>query len=81
MRLQNPASFTEKAPDVYKARFETSKGRLVIAVHRSWAPGAADRFYNLVKSGFYDECRFFRVIDRSIAQAGINGNPAIESAD
>jgi peptidyl-prolyl cis-trans isomerase A (cyclophilin A) len=79
-RLKNPASFTEKAPENYKARFETSKGAFIIAVHRAWAPGGADRFYNLVKAGFYDGCRFFRVIDSVMAQVGINGQPAIQSA-
>jgi peptidyl-prolyl cis-trans isomerase A (cyclophilin A) len=79
-KLKNPASFTEKAPDTYKAKFETSKGDFVITVHRAWAPLGADRFYNLVKGGFYDETRFFRVLDDFMAQVGINGNPAVQSA-
>jgi len=79
-KLKNPASFTEKAPDTFKAKFDTSKGAFVIEVHRSWAPLGADRFYNLVKNGFYDDCRFFRVLDDFMAQVGINGNPAIQSA-
>lgn len=79
-KLKNPASFTEKAPDTYKAKFETSKGDFVVTVQRAWAPIGADRFYNLVKGGFYDEARFFRVVDGFIAQVGINGNPAIQSA-
>jgi peptidyl-prolyl cis-trans isomerase A (cyclophilin A) len=79
-RLKNPASFTERAPEIFKARFDTSKSAFVITVHRVWAPVGADRFYNLVKAGFYDECRFFRVIDNVLAQVGIHGQPAIQSA-
>src|SRR5437764_7962855 len=79
-KLKNPASFTEKAPETFKAKFDTSKGPFVIEVHRTWAPLGADRFYNLVKNGFYDDCRFFRVIDEFMVQVGINGNPAIQSA-
>src|SRR5437867_3196951 len=79
-KLKNPASFTEKAPETYKTKFETSKGDFVVTVHRSWAPVGADRFYNLVKGGFYDDCRFFRVLDDFMAQVGINGNPSVQSA-
>jgi peptidyl-prolyl cis-trans isomerase A (cyclophilin A) len=79
-KLKTPASLTEKAPDSYKAKFDTSKGVFVITVNRSWAPLGADRFYNLVKNGYYDDCRFFRVLDDFMAQVGINGTPAIQSA-
>jgi peptidyl-prolyl cis-trans isomerase A (cyclophilin A) len=79
-KLKNPSALTEKAPDVYKAQFDTSKGPFVIEVHHEWAPLGADRFYNLVKNGFYDDCRFFRVIDGFMAQIGMNGNPAVQSA-
>ena len=79
-KLKNPALFTEKAPDTFKAKFETSKGTFVVTVHRAWAPLGADRFYNLVRGGYYDDCRFFRVIDGFVAQVGINGDPAIQSA-
>jgi peptidyl-prolyl cis-trans isomerase A (cyclophilin A) len=79
-KLRNPSQLTEKAPDVFKAKFETSKGPFVIEVHRDWAPLGADRFYNLVKNGFYDDCRFFRVVDGFMVQIGMNGNPAIQSA-
>jgi peptidyl-prolyl cis-trans isomerase A (cyclophilin A) len=79
-KLKNPAAFTQKAPDTFKAKFETSKGTFVVTVHRAWAPLGADRFYNLVRGGFYDDCRFFRVIDGFMAQVGINGDPAIQSA-
>lgn len=73
--LGNPASLTEKAPATYKAKFDTSKGTFVIEVHRDWAPNGADRFYNLVKNGFYNDARFFRVIDGFMVQFGISGNP------
>ena len=60
--LKNPASLTEKAPATYKVRFDTSAGVFVIQVTRDWAPLGADRFYNLVKNGYYDDVRFFRAI-------------------
>ncbi len=75
--LSNPAALTEQAPATYKARFDTTKGTFVIEVHRAWAPRGADRFYNLVKNGFYDDVRFFRVLDGFMAQFGINGDPAL----
>ena len=74
-----PATLKEKAPDTYKATFDTSAGTFVVEVHRAWAPNGADRFYNLVKNGFYDDCRFFRVLAGFMAQFGINGNPTIQS--
>ena len=75
--LANPAALTEKAPATYRAKFDTSKGSFVILVHRAWAPRGADRFYNLVKNGFYDNVRFFRVLSGFMAQFGINGDPAL----
>ena len=75
--LKNPASLTEQAPATYKAAFDTSVGKFVITVHRAWAPNGADRFYNLVKNGFYDETRFFRVVPDFMVQFGISGDPAI----
>jgi peptidyl-prolyl cis-trans isomerase A (cyclophilin A) len=75
--LSNPTALTEKAPATYKARFDTSKGAFVVEVQRAWAPNGADRFYNLVKNGFYDDARFFRVITGFMVQFGINGDPRI----
>jgi cyclophilin family peptidyl-prolyl cis-trans isomerase len=77
--LGNPAALTEQAPATYKARFDTSKGVFVIDVRREWAPVGADRFYNLVKNGFYDDNRFFRVISGFMVQFGINGNPQVST--
>ena len=76
-QLSNPASLREQAPPTYKVRFDTSKGVFVVEVTRAWAPRGADRFYNLVKGGFYDNVRFFRVISGFMVQFGINGDPAI----
>ena len=77
--LSDPASLSEKAPAVYQAKFDTSKGAFVIEVHRDWAPNGADRFYNLVKNGFYNDVRFFRVLGGFMAQFGINGNPSLSA--
>ena len=79
-KLSDPSAHTETAPELFRARFETSKGPFVIEVHRAWAPIGVDRFYNLVKNGFYDGTRFFRVRPGFMAQFGINGNPQIQSA-
>ena len=78
-KLLNPSQLTEKAPDLYKAKFDTSKGVFVIEVHRDWAPIGADRFYNLVKNGYYDDVRFFRVVPDFMVQFGINGTPGIQT--
>jgi peptidyl-prolyl cis-trans isomerase A (cyclophilin A) len=64
----------------YDVRLDTSKGSIVIAVHHDWAPHGADRFYNLVKNGFYDNCRFFRVVPKFMAQFGLHGDPAVAEA-
>ncbi|MBI2403710.1 MAG: peptidylprolyl isomerase [Gemmatimonadetes bacterium] len=67
----------QTAPDVYRARFETSAGDFEIEVTRAWAARGADRFYNLVRHGYYDQARFFRVMPNFVVQFGINGDPAI----
>jgi peptidyl-prolyl cis-trans isomerase A (cyclophilin A) len=79
-KLLDPSKLTAKAPAVFSARFETSKGPFVIEVHRAWAPRGADRFYNLVANGYFDDVRFFRVISGFMAQFGIHGNPAVSRA-
>jgi len=74
-----PGKLTEKAPAKYKAKFSTSKGDFVIEVHRDWAPNGADRFYNLVKGGYFEGTRFFRVIKGFMVQWGIHGEPAVNA--
>jgi homoserine O-acetyltransferase len=67
----------ETAPEVFRVRFETSKGAFVSEAHRAWATRGVDRFYNLVRAGFFDDSRFFRVRASYIVQFGIAGDPAI----
>jgi peptidyl-prolyl cis-trans isomerase A (cyclophilin A) len=64
-------------PPRFRVRLETSKGAIVIDVHRDWAPHGADRFYELVTSGYYDDSRFYRVVQGQWAQFGINGDPKV----
>jgi peptidyl-prolyl cis-trans isomerase A (cyclophilin A) len=78
--LKNPALFTDKAPASYRALFDTTAGIFVVEVTRAWAPLAADRFYNLVRRGFYNENRFFRVVEGFVVQWGIHGDPAVSEA-
>ncbi len=72
-------SWSRQAPDSFKARLTTNEGDIVIQVTREWAPKGTDRFYNLVDNGFYDGCRFFRVIKGFMAQFGINGDPEVSA--
>jgi peptidyl-prolyl cis-trans isomerase A (cyclophilin A) len=78
--LTNPAALTAQAPADYKVKFDTSKGDFVVEVHRDWAPLGADRFYNLVKNGFFNDARFFRVISGFMVQFGISGDPKVAAA-
>jgi peptidyl-prolyl cis-trans isomerase A (cyclophilin A) len=77
--LMNPAAFVERAPDTFRASFETSAGTFVVEVHRDWASNGADRFFNLVKSGFYDGNRFYRVTPL-MAVWGLNGDAVVAKA-
>jgi peptidyl-prolyl cis-trans isomerase A (cyclophilin A) len=65
----------EQAPDLFKVNLDTSKGPVVLEIHRDWAPVGADHFYTLVKLGFYDQARFFRVIRNFVVQFGVAGDP------
>jgi peptidyl-prolyl cis-trans isomerase A (cyclophilin A) len=78
--LRNPGALTEQAPPTFSVAFDTSKGRFVATVHRDWAPLGADRFYNLVKAGFFNDVRFFRVIGGQLAQFGMHGDPGVQAA-
>ena len=75
--LERPASLNLEAPAVYWAKFDTTKGEFIIKVTRAWAPYGADRFYNLVKNGFYNGASFFRVLPGFVVQFGISPNPSI----
>ena len=74
------AQAPQEAPDAFRVRLETSKGTIVIDVHREWAPRGADRFHELVTAGYYDDNRFFRVHKEQWAQFGINGDPSVAKA-
>jgi cyclophilin family peptidyl-prolyl cis-trans isomerase len=71
---------TQTAPATFKAKFQTTKGDFVVESQRDWAPRGVDRFYNLVKNGFYDGTCFFRVISGFMAQFGIHGDPKASAA-
>jgi peptidyl-prolyl cis-trans isomerase A (cyclophilin A) len=78
--MKNPASMAAHAPDTYKAKFETSAGDFVIEVTRAWSPLGADRFYNLVRAGFFTDVRFFRAVKSFMIQFGIHGDPTVTRA-
>ncbi len=78
--LLHPAMLKATAPDQYEVTFKTTAGDFVVAVTRAWAPIGADRFYNLVKHGFYNDASFFRVVPGFVVQFGLNANPAVNAA-
>ncbi|MGB0036584.1 MAG: peptidylprolyl isomerase [Candidatus Acidiferrales bacterium] len=78
--LLKPASLTEQAPAEYDAQFATTRGDFTIHVTRAWAPLGADRFYNLVKNGYYDEAAFFRIVPNFVVQFGLGADPKVNSA-
>lgn len=78
--LLEPAKAKKTAPEEFRVRFTTTKGAFVVEVNRAWAPNGADRFYNLVDLGFYEEIAFFRVIPNFMAQFGIHGAPQVSKA-
>ena len=73
--LTHPAMLKAKAPDIYEATFTTTKGDFVVQVTRSWAPNEADRFYNLVKHGYFSGVEFFRLVPGFVVQFGLTGSP------
>jgi len=73
----DPAKLTETAPASYKVNCKTTKGDFVVQVTRDWAPNGADRFFNLVKNGYYKDIPFFRVVEGFMAQFGIHGDPKL----
>lgn len=78
--LLHPKQATLTAPGQYDVQLRTSEGDIVVRVNRSWSPHGADRFYNLVKAGFYDQSAFFRTIDGFVAQFGLHANPKVNKA-
>jgi homoserine O-acetyltransferase len=79
-RATQPAAAPAAAPAEFRVRLDTTKGAIVIAVHRAWAPQGADRFHQLVTSRYFDDSRFFRVVKGQWAQFGIAGDPALATA-
>ncbi len=75
--LLDPSLATERAPDRFRVRFETTRGPFTVEAVREWAPRGTDRFYNLVRIGFFEDLAFFRVIDGFVIQFGISGNPEV----
>jgi len=78
--MLNPAAARAKAPEIYRAKCTTTKGDFTVEVTRAWAPFGADRFYNLIKGGFYDGAPIYRVIPGFMAQWGFSPNPAVNKA-
>ncbi len=80
--LLEPAAARETAPATFRVRFETTAGDFSVECTREWAPNGVDRFYNLVKLGFFDDVAFFRVVRDPVpfvAQFGIHGVPDVAS--
>ena len=75
----DPSKLTATAPETFEAQFDTTKGKFTIEVTRSLAPNGADRFYNLVKAGYFTDIAFFRVIPGFMCQFGIHGDPAVSA--
>ena len=75
-----PAKLTEKSPESFKVKFETTKGNFTVEVTRSLSPHGADRFYNLARSGYFKDVAFFRVIPGFMCQFGIHGDPKVSAA-
>ncbi|HPY31720.1 MAG TPA: peptidylprolyl isomerase [Verrucomicrobiota bacterium] len=78
--LTDPAQLTAKAPATFKVRFETTKGGFTVEATRALAPNGADRFYNLVRAGYFKDLAFFRVIPGFMCQFGIHGDPKVAAA-
>jgi len=74
-----PEKATAKAPETFKAKFKTTKGDFTLEVTRAWAPNGADRFYNLVKLGYFNDLAFFRAVSGFMVQFGIHGDPQVSA--
>jgi peptidyl-prolyl cis-trans isomerase A (cyclophilin A) len=81
--LLNPSTLKARAPDVFRVRFNTTKGDVILEITRAWAPNGADRFYNLVRGGFFNGCAIFRVVRSPqpfMAQFGVSPRPEVNKA-
>src|SRR5687768_6277124 len=78
-RLVDPQQHTQQAPEKFRANFNTSKGAFVVDVTRALSPNAADRFYNLVKSGYYNGNKFY-FVNKQVAMWGVHGEPKVSQA-
>lgn len=76
-RLLDPSALTERAPETFTVALDTTAGDIEIDVHRAWSPNGADRFYNLVRAGYYTDVAFFRVVEGFMVQCGISGRPEL----
>ena len=77
--LLDPSLATEKAPDAFRVKLETTKGEILLLVNRAWAPNGADRFFNLVRIGYYDDVAFYRAISGFMVQCGFHGDPGVSA--
>jgi peptidyl-prolyl cis-trans isomerase A (cyclophilin A) len=75
--LLNPSTLKARAPEMFRVRFNTTKGDVILEITRAWAPLGADRFYNLVRAGFFTNCTFFRVVPGFVVQFGISPRPDV----
>ena len=75
--LKDPSLAKLTAPEQFKVRFETTQGPIIFEVTRAWSPKGVDRFFNLVKMGYFTDMAFFRVVDGFVAQFGIHGDPEV----
>ncbi|MHC4933114.1 MAG: HEAT repeat domain-containing protein, partial [Planctomycetota bacterium] len=77
--LKDPEKANERAPQTFAVRFETTRGPIEVEITREWSPHGADRFYNLVRIGFFDDAALFRVIKGFVAQFGLNADSAVSN--
>jgi peptidyl-prolyl cis-trans isomerase A (cyclophilin A) len=75
--IPDKAELNQRAPSKFQIKFETSKGDFVMEIYRDWSPHGADRLYYLAQNGFYNNARFFRVIEGFMAQFGLHGDPNV----
>lgn len=77
--ISKSQKLNEEAPSSFKAKFETTKGDFIVEFHRDWSPLAVDRAHQLIKSGFYNNAAFFRIVENYVAQFGISNDSTLNS--